>query len=181
MRIPQFPFPAIPGIPFISKLFQFVAALEWCVNLTILINLIFGRFSSIWPNCVPLAPTHSSHSLLNRQRFVEVDLCWPLHARLAYIYLPSSLPFPLTYYVVDYYLQCRLRKTNSFEKCLQEPFLVFAQLLTLSKLGRFITHTKAKGANLQNNVFAQFPGSPPHCKKASLDAYIAFASAFWSH
>ena len=141
----------------------------------------FWQISSIWPNCAPLAPTHSSHSLLNRQRFVEVDLCWPLHARLAHIYLPSSLPFPLTYYVVDYYLQCRLRKTNSFEKCLQEPFLVFAQLLTLSKLGRFITHTKAKGANLQNNVFAQFPGSPPPCKKASLDAYIAFASAFWSH
>jgi len=140
----------------------------------------FWQISSIWPNCAPLAPTHSSHSLFNRQRFVEVDLCWPLHARLAHIYLPSSLPFPLTYYVVDYYLQCR-GKTNSFEKCLQEPFLVFAQLLALSKLGRFITHTKAKGANLQNNVFAQFPGSPPHCKKASLDAYIAFASAFWSH
>jgi hypothetical protein len=29
MRIPQFPFPAIPGIPFISKLFQFVAALAF--------------------------------------------------------------------------------------------------------------------------------------------------------
>ena len=58
----------------------------------------------------------------------------------------------------NYYLQCRLRKTNSFEKCLQEPFLVFAQLLALSKLGSFNTHTEAKGANLQNIVFAQFPG-----------------------
>ena len=145
----------------------------------------FWQIFSIWPNCVPLAPTHSSHSLLNRQRFVEVDLCWPLHARLAHIYLPSFLPSLSPHLLCtglrNYYLQCRLRKTNSFEKGLQEPFLVFAQLLALSKLGRFITHTKAKGANLQNNVFAQFPGSPPPCKKASLDAYIAFASAFWSH
>ena len=54
----------------------------------------FWQIFSIWPNCAPLAPTHSSHSLLNRQRFVEVDLCWPLHARLAHIYLPP-FPFPL--------------------------------------------------------------------------------------
>ena len=54
----------------------------------------FWQISSFWPNCAPLAPTHSSHSLLNRQRFVEVDLCWPLHARLAHIYLPP-FPFPL--------------------------------------------------------------------------------------
>ena len=89
----------------------------------------------------------------------------PLCSLTVHTFLPSLSPHLLCTGLRNYYLQCRLRKTNSFEKCLQEPFLVFAQLLTLSKLGSFITHTKAKGANLQNNVFAQFPGSPLPVKK----------------
>ena len=89
----------------------------------------------------------------------------PLCSLTVHTFLPSLSPHLLYTGLRNYYLQCRLRKTNSFEKCLQEPFHVFAQLLTLSKLGSFITHTKAKGANLQNNVFAQFPGSPLPVKK----------------
>ena len=97
----SFRFPAIPGLSFISKLCQFVAGIIIMRQFHDSYKSNFWQIFSIWPNCAPLAPTHSSHSLLNRQRFVEVDLCWPLHARLAHIYLPSSLPFPFTYYVLD--------------------------------------------------------------------------------
>ena len=144
----------------------------------------FWQIFSIWPNCVPLAPTHSSHSLLNRQRFVEVDLCWPLHARLAHIYLPSSLPFPLTYYVLDLgitiYNAAYAKQTHS-KNVSKNLSSSLHNCLHSQNLEGLLHIPRPKGQIYKTMFLHSFRAAPPPCKKASLDAYIAFASAFWSH
>ena len=79
--------------------------------------------------------------------------------------IPSSLPFPLTYYVPDLgitiYNAAYAKQTHS--KNAFPRLCITAYTLKTWKL--YYTNTKAKGANLQNNVFAQFPGSPLPVKK----------------
>ena len=63
--------------------------------------------------------------LLNWQRFVEVDLCWPLHARLAYYSL--SLSVDSLSARPNWLNAAYAKQSHSTKKCL-EPFLVFAML-----------------------------------------------------
>ena len=60
-------------------------------------------------------------------------LNWNLLGFFSFIFSIGQCAHLLCTGLGNYYRRCRLRKTNSFEKCLQEPFLVFAQLLTHSQ------------------------------------------------